>query len=52
MTRVVVQEILQAATAKHNDFVKAKNKTMKTQRTRLPTPLRMDFVKLGLEWQK
>jgi hypothetical protein len=32
MTRVVVQEILQAATAKHNDFVKAKSKTMKTQR--------------------
>jgi len=32
MTRVVIQEILQAATAKHNDFYKAKSKTMKTQR--------------------
>jgi hypothetical protein len=32
MTRVVIQKILQAATAKHNDFLKAKSKTMKTQR--------------------
>jgi hypothetical protein len=32
MTRVVVQEILQTATAKRNDFLKAKSKPMKAHR--------------------
>ena len=32
MTRVVVQEVLRAATSKHNQFVKSKSKTMKDQR--------------------